>query len=316
MQASVTVPALRIKVTGVCNRSCHFCHEEGDMRGIDSVRADAEFFSCVHALCTETGITRVMFTGGEPTVHANIVEIVSGIDVAEKSMTTNGILPMPVQWWEGMKHAGLTKAIFSVHDATVQSFLGLESRPRSVGWALRALNAQRMNMLRASQAGIAVRANVVVHGGVDSALRVVRGLRDLEAPVEIRLLNDLANIERSQRDIEEICRTLDAIHLGTRRRAGTSNVARVMRCSDGHAFSIKLSYPYFFDPVCANCTVKGECLEGFYGLRLEAREGTYFIRLCIYKQSAEVLMPWRDFLATPLVGQMRDRFVAELSERP
>ena len=30
----ITLPALRVKVSGACNRSCNFCHEEGDMKTI------------------------------------------------------------------------------------------------------------------------------------------------------------------------------------------------------------------------------------------------------------------------------------------
>lgn len=284
------------------------------MRGIDSVQPDTPFLECVTALRDATGIDRVMFSGGEPTIHPAILDLVACVSAPLMSLTSNGITLHDEDWWRRARTAGLSKVIFSVHDATVQSFQALESTPRAAGWALRGLNAQQANIINADKAGISVRANVVVYDGADNALRVIKMLRALPVALEIRLLNDLSNVVQTKREIDAVCAVLEATHVGTERRAGTSNVSTQMRGSDGFMFSVKLSYPYFFDAVCGSCTMKSECLEGFYGLRLERRGGEYTVRLCIYKQTADLLMPWREFLQTDLAARMRDLYRSELEK--
>ncbi len=313
MKKLISMPALRIKVTGACNRTCHFCHEEGDMRGIDSVALDQSFLTCVNALRATTGIDRVMFSGGEPTLHPEILELIAGVNAPSMSLTSNGILPRDLSWWKKARRGGLSKAIFSVHDATVQSFQALESAPRAAGWSLRCLNAQRDNIVNASRAGLNVRANVVVYNGAETALRVIEMLRALSVPLEIRLLNDLSNAEKSKRDIDAVCEAYRAKDTSIERRAGTSNVTRQMRGDNGFTFSVKLSFPYFFRAVCGSCEMQKECLEGFYGLRLERRSGEYMVRLCIYRQDGEVLMPYEDFLRTGLPERLRNLYSAELA---
>src|SRR3989344_6871850 len=87
----LTMPAIRVKLTGICNRSCSFCHEEGDMKGIYSIKADKKFFNCLHTLMDVLEVRRIMLTGGEPTVHPQFREVVSGVNAEEISLTTNGI---------------------------------------------------------------------------------------------------------------------------------------------------------------------------------------------------------------------------------
>jgi hypothetical protein len=80
----------------------------------------------------------------------------------------------------------------------------------------------------------------------------------------------------------------------------------------GFRLSAKISFPYFFAPVCDGCVIKKVCMEGFYGTRLERRRDGYYIRLCIYKHTPEVLLPWKEFVASNLVDQIRLNIEEEL----
>lgn len=129
---SITMPALRIKLTGRCNRSCSFCHEEGDMKRIEDIVADEFFFQCVKNVMEKTGIKRVMLTGGEPTLHKELKAIISGLKSFSKeiSITTNGINLISVNEWVNLKDNGLTKVIISIHDTSANDLLRLESKKR------------------------------------------------------------------------------------------------------------------------------------------------------------------------------------------
>lgn len=305
--SEITIPAIRLKLTGACSRSCFFCHEEGDMRSISTVNPDEHLFECVHTLAEELGIERVMLTGGEPLLLPSIKKIIDGLRVQEISITTNGIHLKSMAEWIELKNVGLTKVIVSIHDASPQRFLGLEVRNHTIDWAIRALSNQLGNLANLYQDGITTRVNTVVYGDYKSTRHVLDTLRDHQVRYrfELRLLNDIFNIERSQDIIYRLCSELEASETKSYRRAGSSNVTRYFQTPDGFTFSVKLAYRYFSDCVCIGCPIKENCREGFYGVRIEKKGEEYFVRLCIYKQSPDVLMPWKLFLSSGLATKLK-----------
>lgn len=315
MDQVITTPALRVKLTRVCNRSCNFCNEEGDMRTIGQAEPDKALFECVNTLTRALGIRRVMLTGGEPTIHPHLKEIVHGIEADEVSITTNGIRPFPAATWGVLREAGLGKVIVSIHDAMPQAFIQLETRKHKLTWAARAINSQHYNLATASETGLQVRVNVVAYHSQYQVQQVLTSLEELEKQYhfDIRLLNDLANIEASQQIIRNVCAALEATPITEKRRAGSSNVTVQWQTKSGFHFSTKMAYPYFFAPICSSCQVKDECHEGFYGIRLEKRGSDYWVRLCIYKHTPEVLMPWRSFLESQAAQELKSLCHAEQS---
>ena len=92
----ITPPAVRLKITGNCNRSCFFCHQEGDMEGIFNISPDIKFFECLDNMISALCINRIMVTGGEPLLHPQLLEIINGIksNHAELKRKHNFI-----KWW-------------------------------------------------------------------------------------------------------------------------------------------------------------------------------------------------------------------------
>ena len=74
----------------------------------------------------------------------------------------------------------------------------------------------------------------------------------------------------------------------------------------GFRFSTKMAYRYFFDPICMDCHIKQQCHEGFYGIRIEQKGSDYWVRLCLYKHSPDVLMPWKSFLQSDLPKKFKE----------
>jgi molybdenum cofactor biosynthesis enzyme MoaA len=79
----------RISVTGACNLSCQFCHNEGGpQNGVMTPEiAEAAIVSAV-----SLGFTRIQFTGGEPLLRKDISEFVKRAKryVEDIGITTNG----------------------------------------------------------------------------------------------------------------------------------------------------------------------------------------------------------------------------------
>jgi GTP 3',8-cyclase len=107
---------LRISLTDRCNLRCVYCMpEDMKFRPRAELLQDDELLLLVR-LFTELGFHKFRLTGGEPTVRANVVEIVRGIaqtpGVRGLSMTTNGLLLK--QLAQPLAEAGLQRVNVSI----------------------------------------------------------------------------------------------------------------------------------------------------------------------------------------------------------
>jgi cyclic pyranopterin phosphate synthase len=87
---------LRISLTDHCNLRCVYCMpEDMTFRPSAEMMQDEEILQLTR-LFADLGFDKIRLTGGEPTVRANIVDLVRGIaatpGIRSLSMTTNGIL--------------------------------------------------------------------------------------------------------------------------------------------------------------------------------------------------------------------------------
>lgn len=84
----------RISLTDSCNLNCYFCHNEGQEKGFSrKVQLTADDIVWTAARASEMGYTKFKLTGGEPSRHPEIMEIIRGISalgVEDLSMITNG----------------------------------------------------------------------------------------------------------------------------------------------------------------------------------------------------------------------------------
>lgn len=91
-----TIDYVRIAVTSACNLRCSYClkNEEDADRKIDQLNASQT--AAIIGVLAEMGVRKIRFTGGEPLLHPDIVELISrakatpGIDTVK--LTTNGLL--------------------------------------------------------------------------------------------------------------------------------------------------------------------------------------------------------------------------------
>jgi len=114
---------LRISLTDKCNMRCVYCMPE-DM----FFRPTAELMSrgeCLRLvrLFVELGVDKIRLTGGEPTVHPDLIPIIRGIrdlGVRKISMTTNGLRLADLA--KSLKDAGLERVNVSVDTLNAEKF--------------------------------------------------------------------------------------------------------------------------------------------------------------------------------------------------
>jgi cyclic pyranopterin phosphate synthase len=168
------VTNLRVSVTQRCNLQCVYCHAEGERSPESEI--PLEDIRDILRVAATLGIRSVKFTGGEPLVREDILEIVRAVpEGLESSMTTNAILLEG--YARDIKEAGLSRinvSLDSLDPACYREITGHDRLPD----VLAGIDA-------ALEAGLTpIKLNMVVLKGinddeVDSFLRYVRGNRNL-----------------------------------------------------------------------------------------------------------------------------------------
>jgi cyclic pyranopterin phosphate synthase len=115
---------MRISLTDHCNLRCVYCMpEDMTFRPNSEMMQDNEIITLFH-LFVELGFTKFRLTGGEPTVRANIVDLVREMcatpGVGEVSMTTNGLLLGKLA--KPLADAGLTRVNVSIDTLDPEKF--------------------------------------------------------------------------------------------------------------------------------------------------------------------------------------------------
>ncbi|MCL5783488.1 MAG: GTP 3',8-cyclase MoaA [Candidatus Thermoplasmatota archaeon] len=115
------VRSMRVQVNTTCNFRCFFCHMEGT--GIHSEYLSAEEIEKVIETAARWGVNKIKFTGGEPTIRKDIVDIVRRTRKhisGNISMTTNGIMLPKIA--RDLKAAGLDRVNISLHSIEKEKF--------------------------------------------------------------------------------------------------------------------------------------------------------------------------------------------------
>jgi cyclic pyranopterin phosphate synthase len=151
---------LRISLTDHCNLRCVYCMpEDQTFRPNAELMQDDEIYLFTK-LFASLGFDKIRLTGGEPTVRANIVDIVRGIarteGIRSVSLTTNGVL-LP-RLARPLAEAGLHRVNVSIDTLNPEKF------KRLTRWGK--LEDVWSGILAAEQAGLTpIKLNAVVVRG-------------------------------------------------------------------------------------------------------------------------------------------------------
>jgi len=193
-----TVTNLRISITSRCNLRCIYCHAEGEVNPKEQMSADE--IAELMRIGAQFGIRSVKFTGGEPMLRHDLVDIIRSVPPGvESSMTTNGTLLAPKA--AELKEAGLARVNVSLDTLRPERYSRITGKD-CLEDALEGIDA-------ALQAGLTpVKINMVLLDGInedeiDDFMAFVRGKRDLVLQVielmefnECRFHGDVDSVEQ------------------------------------------------------------------------------------------------------------------------
>lgn len=193
-----TVTNLRISLTSRCNLRCIYCHAEGEVNPKEQMSTDE--IAELMRVGAQFGIRSVKFTGGEPMLRQDLVDIIRSVPPGiESSLTTNGTLLAPKA--ADLKEAGLARVNVSLDTLRPERYRRITGKD-CLEDALEGIDA-------AIHVGLTpVKINMVLLDGInedeiDDFMAFVRGKRDLVLQIielmefnECRFHGDVDSVEQ------------------------------------------------------------------------------------------------------------------------
>ncbi|WP_049564928.1 radical SAM protein [Streptomyces sp. SBT349] len=335
---------LRVKVIDACGMTCTFCHNEGTPVSADNpapaagsapfggafnpagpsgrvsiylarngarfaaapMHPDEGFRAALEQLQEALGFTEVHLTGGEPTLHPKLAQLValagnSGYRVSVTSNGENGARILP-----GCVRAGLQRVNFSIFGTDSGELAEVQNEKfRRASLAVAKIEALDESIRVALDLGLSTRANVVLPDG--SHVRRVHRLLERYSPcLSVRVLSSLSDGEESLDAIDTLLAELGATPHEVHLIAGTSGFRISYRLPNGGVLVVKHIRPLRLPETCAGCRFNNEtdCHEGYYGVRLyRDRAGTFHVGVCI--QRMDLCLPMEEFVRSGLCEGIR-----------
>ena len=273
---------LRISLTDHCNLRCVYCMpEDMTFRPNADLMQNDEIILFVN-LFSQLGFDKYRLTGGEPTVRANVVNLVHDIasqeGVKSLSMTTNGVLLKKLA--QPLKEAGLQRVNISLDSMDADRFKKLTR------WG--SLDQVWEGIMAAEKAGLTpVKINVVVVRGYNDLDVVDMARLTYDHPWQVRFIEMMpfagqTNFQKNQivtdaEIMERISKELKVPQLlneGT--LDGEARLYRLPGASGNIGFISSVTQPF-----CASCTRARLTADGK-------------LRLCLLKEKeVDLLTPLR-----------------------
>ncbi|GHC98029.1 hypothetical protein GCM10007079_52050 [Nocardiopsis terrae] len=329
-----TDTTLRVKILDACGMTCTFCHNEGTPVVVDNrhrgpgpflisgssgrtsiyaatngtgflpstIPPDEDFAHALHRLRESMGFTELHLTGGEPTLHPRLPDLVrlaadQGYRVCMTSNGENGARQIPA-----CADAGLDRVNLSVFGTTPEELAQVQhTRFRDRAKAAAKIEALNASIQACVDSGVRASANIVILDHTHIG-RVHRLLDTYTPELSVRLLNSLDHGQPSIDAINEVLDQRGAVAEAHHLTAGASGARTTYRIDGGRRrIHVKWIRPVRLPTTCQGCRFNNDtdCQEGFYGLRLyRDRSGNHLVGVCL--QRMDLCEPIEDFLDGPV----------------
>lgn len=277
-----------IQVTRVCNQHCLFCSNPENNRMIELKDVEAQL-----ATLLESGYYGVILTGGEPTLHPELEQIISlaAATSLQVRMITNGQRTAEDGFLESLIAAGLQHVHLSVHSARQQVQSMLTGNPDSwknihktleiignleitcdINCVICAQNADHLDETVRKIVGEFPFVKHFVFNNIDSRMNrveenphTVARLADLELSL-FRALSFLESTGRGFR-VERLplCYMTDFAHASTETRKIVKGEERTVHFLDDKGRVHQTEFFHEKAQVCKKCLLKDIC-AGLYDL--------------------------------------------------
>lgn len=241
------VLSARISITQRCNLDCIYCHKEGIFEdSTDEMTPDE--IKRVIGILAKHGVKKVKITGGEPLLRSDVADIVggiSGLDIEDISMTTNGTLLS--EYAGQLKESGLKRINVSLDTLKPEVFREITKGGN--------LDRVTDGIEAAIEAGLyPVKLNVVAMKGIND--KEIRELLD-NYPTEGVVLQLIELMDVGNEVFDKYYYSLDDIEKELEANASDVRVRRFMQGRKKYTLNgsqVEVIRPMHNTNFCAHCT--------------------------------------------------------------
>ena len=262
---------LRISVTHACQLACKFCHQEGIENHWQPTHIDKSFLVDLVDAYSTIGGKFVELTGGEPTIHPKIGELVDAIASPERFLIlcTNGLRLDRLDEQIQSKKIDLIKLSLHATDTANSTKMLLGNAwdfPRlehNVERALLSGTKFQLIFTHTHQNSEFLESvlSLALMWGVDLQIVDLIATRLKQPALELGYM--------SGDDGEKIVKQYAMLERIVKDRTGA--VLKLYRTPAGNSWEIKdYHYGVLHSAMCNGCTRRSDCGEGIYALRVDA----------------------------------------------
>lgn len=273
---------IRLKLTSKCQWSCRFCHMEGNHNS-ENMNLDSDTLNKLNRFCRDLNRDKIHLTGGEPTLFRNIIPLISFLKENDYKIgiTSNG------QFNEVLREDLLrliNSITFSIPTLDINKFITLHKNKFSFKSAFNNLSKLLDNAAEFNLQGIETDVNIVFSHDDKLSYDVIEFC--CRNNINVNFLDVIGDLEESGKRIKSLLKEYDVEPINYKRVIGTSRARyNFLNKSFGNIFSVKVLEPNYPDTLCGSCSLKNNCEETYYGLRIEQTGNELKVRPCIEKNN-------------------------------
>lgn len=245
------IKSLRISITSKCNQNCIYCHGEGQKIKEKKPEITIDTITKVVSAASSFGVDKVKFSGGEPLVRSDFVDIIASLPkLKDISATTNGILLSKYAY--ELKEAGLNRVNISLDSLDSEKYAFITGSNKNSDEGKNKLSKVIEGIKCAIEADLMpIKLNMVLLRGInDSEIKkMIEFAKPRSLILQLIELMDFTNISRYQVDISKIENMLES-------------QASQVKCREMHrrkkyfvdGVEVEVVRPIDNSEFCANCS--------------------------------------------------------------
>jgi len=236
---------IRISLNDECNLHCYYCHHEGQQQATGTMKPPE--IKKVLMLSRKLGITKVKFTGGEPLLRDDILEIIGDacILMDDISVTTNGTFPPDLA--VKLREAGLSRINISLDTIDRQRYESITGEDRL---------SEVLNFIKTcvSTGLFPVKINIVwlADSSHEDLMRTVNRVWMLGAKPQLIQLVDIDDEGRT--GFSEIEKKIANRAVAVKKRTMHRRKIYSLKDQDGNLKEIEVVRPMHNTEFCENCS--------------------------------------------------------------
>lgn len=305
---------VRITILTSCQSGCDFCHLEGHKSvkeigtlnpaiaswkqsgKLDNLTSMQDIQNAID-IAKAMNLIDVNLTGGEPTLHPQILEIIRTLNEAKLSVAMTTHAEIAPERFIKLLNSGLEWMIVSLHALEPEQYVAMDlvaqdlEKKHSHATALKYASARLKNKLANIDLAVAAQKSGAIKGVITNT--VLMNLEQTKGIIAYcnargilpRVQRDLNNRVAASKSVNELVNALNAICVKDGQAIGDSSGAgfdyTYISALSGleESFRLKDFGDVYIDKMCDTCTLKDtdNCRERFYGIRVEPSK----VRTCI-----------------------------------